>query len=133
MVTTTTSKKPSTVKRILIVDDEEDISLSVSMLLKNQGYETQTADDGKTALSLLKKEKFDLVLLDIFMPQMSGRQVAAAIRADPKLKDQKFAFLTVLKPSGAGLKEIQKLKPVDYFLKPIDIKNFRARIKKILG
>jgi two-component system, OmpR family, alkaline phosphatase synthesis response regulator PhoP len=120
-------------KKILIVDDEEDIVISVKMILKKEGYDVTTAPDGKTALSILKKGSFDLVLLDIFMPELSGRQVAEKIRADPKLKGQKIAFMTVLKPSGAGLATIQKLKPVDYFKKPIDLHDFRERIRKILS
>lgn len=120
-------------KNILVVDDEKDISASIKMLIEGIGYKAKTADDGKEALGLLKKEKFDLVLLDILMPGMSGREVAENIRNDPKLKNQKVAFLTVIQPSESGQKAIEKLKPVDYFIKPIDNADFKKRLKKILG
>ncbi|MBW2966142.1 response regulator [Candidatus Woesearchaeota archaeon] len=120
-------------KKVLIVDDEEDILTSVAMLINDMGYEAKTVNNGKKALEMLKKQKFDLVLLDILMPDMSGREVLEKIREDPKLKNQKAAFLTVVKLSeyGRGIMK-KKLKPVDYFQKPINVSDFRRRIKKIL-
>ncbi|MBW2984335.1 response regulator [Candidatus Woesearchaeota archaeon] len=121
-------------KKVLIVDDEEDILTSVAMLINNMGYEAKTANNGKKALEMLKKQKFDLVLLDILMPGISGREVLENIREYPKLKNQKAAFLTVVKLSEYGRDIMKKkLKPVDYFQKPINVSDFRRRIKKILG
>ncbi len=119
-------------KQILIVDDQEEILTPMKILVKNMGYETKTASNGKQALAMLKKESFDLVLLDILMPKMSGREVLQKIRADPKLKNQKVAFLTVVQLSEAGKDIVKKLKPVDYFPKPIKMANFKKRLKKIL-
>lgn len=120
-------------KKILVVDDEQDILKSVKMLLDNDGYNVTAVDNGKKALQLLQKEKFDLVLIDILMPNMSGRKVAVNIRKDPKLKNQKIAFLTVVQLSEPGQETIKKLKPVDYFIKPIKNADFKNRLKKILG
>jgi len=121
------------VKKILIVDDEEDILTSVKMLLESAGYKIKTAMSGKEALRILHKESFDLVLLDILMPKLSGRELLEMIRADPKLKKQKVAFLTVIRLSQAGVKAVKKLKPVKYFEKPImDTADFKRKIKAIL-
>jgi CheY-like chemotaxis protein len=121
-------------KRVLVVDDEADITLSVKMLIENMGYECKLANSGKEALELLKKEKFDLVLLDILMPQMSGRQVLEKIRADSKLKNQKVAFMTVIQLSANGENFIKKLRPIEYFQKPIlDIKEFKIKLNRILN
>ena len=95
-------------KKILIVDDEGDIRTSVKMIIEGMGYEAKTAGSGKEALNMLKKERFDLVLLDVLMPEMSGRQVLEKIRADPKLKSQKAAFLTVVKLSEHGKNSIER-------------------------
>lgn len=118
--------------RILVVDDEEDILTSVRLLLEKTGYEVRTASRGQAALEMLKKEKFDLVLLDILMPEMSSTEVLEKIRADPKLRGQKVAIFTVVQPSREGEKIIKKLKPVEYFQKPIDVDDFTARIKRVL-
>jgi CheY-like chemotaxis protein len=122
------------VKKVLIVDDEKDISSSVKMLVDKLGYSSKTVNDGESALASLKKEKFDLVLLDILMPRMSGREVLEKIRADSKLKNQKVAFLSVVQLSPGGQGSIKKLNPVAYFQKPIvDIDDFKSKLKGLLA
>ena len=124
--------KPSSKKKILVVDDEKDITESLIMLLDNEGYKVTAVNSGKEALQLLQKEKFDLVLLDILMPEMSGNEVGERIRKNPKTKDQKIVFLTVVTLGEAGKAMIHKLKPVDYIQKPFSTADFRNRIKKLL-
>ena len=97
-------------KKILIVDDEEDILISIKELVESEGHEARTAINGGLALEMLKEEKFDLVLLDMLMPVMSGRKVLEKIRDNSNLKNQKVAFLTVVKLNKLGEKIIQKLK-----------------------
>lgn len=120
-------------KKILIVDDEKDVLTSVKSFVESLGYKGKTVASGRSALTALKKEKFDLVLLDILMPNMSGKVVLEKIRDDSKLKNQKVAFLTVVKLDAAGKKFVKDLKPVDYINKPINTENFKKRLKKILG
>lgn len=119
-------------KKILIVDDEEDICSSIKGLVEDIGYEAETVSNGKQALAILQKKKFDLILLDILMPEMAGNEVLGKIRADPKLKNQKVAILTVVQLSKSGENILEKLKPIEYFQKPIDINDFERRLKKIL-
>lgn len=121
-------------KKILVVDDEPDVLTSIKMLLENNnGYKITAVDNGKEALQLLQKEKFDLVLLDIMMPEMSGNEVAEKIRQNPKIKNQKIAFLTVVTLGEEGETTIEKLKPADYIQKPFKTADFRKRIKKLVG
>lgn len=121
-------------KKILIVDDEKDIAFSVKMLVDGMGFSSSIVNDGKSALEILNKEKFDLVLLDILMPQMSGREVLEKIRASSKLKNQKVAFLSVIQLSPEGKSSIKKLKPVEYFQKPIlDINDFKTKLKRLVS
>jgi len=119
-------------KRILIVDDEPDIRTSVSQAVKSMGFEAKAAGSAKQGLQLLEKEKFDLVLMDIFMPVMSGRDAVEQIRKSPKLRNQKVAFLTVAELSSSGKALISKMKPVDYIQKPVDLDDLTRRLKKIL-
>jgi len=121
------------IKRVLIVDDEIDILKSVKMLVEITGYEAKITNDGNKAIEILKKEKYDLVLLDMLMPKISGIATLEKIRMDSKIKNQKVAFLTVVSLSQAGKKVVEDLKPVAYIEKPIDNSEFKRTIKKILG
>lgn len=67
--------------RILVVDDEAMIRLTLDMLLRRRGYDVVVAADGAEALALLKQHLFNLVLLDLTMPGISGLDVARHIRA----------------------------------------------------
>jgi two-component system, sensor histidine kinase and response regulator len=120
-------------KKILVVDDEESVRKSVQMLLENEGYAVVTAAGGKECLQWLVKQKFDLVLLDVLMPEMTGNEVAEKIRANPKTKNQKIAFLTILTLGPEGRAAMKKIKPKDYIQKPFKNADFKKRIKKIVG
>jgi DNA-binding response OmpR family regulator len=68
-------------KRILVVDDEPDTLGLIELTLSTAGYDVRTAFDGKTALALLGQEPFDLLLLDIMMPDLSGFEVVQQLQA----------------------------------------------------
>lgn len=114
------------------MDDEPDILVSVKQAVEGEGFEAKVAENGKKALEMLRREKFDLVLMDIFMPEMSGREAVEAMRKDPKLKNQKVAFLTVVNLSEQGQSIVKELKPVEYFQKPVNLDDFGKRLKKIM-
>jgi CheY-like chemotaxis protein len=120
------------VKKILVVDDEADILSSVKMLLDTDGYEVKTVSSGKGALGLLKKENFDLIVCDIMMPEMSGNELCEKIRKDPKTKNQKIVFLSVVTLGEEGKAQLNKIKPLDYIQKPFNNADFKKRIKKVL-
>jgi CheY-like chemotaxis protein len=120
-------------KKIMVVDDEPDILESVSGLLESEGYDVIAAVDGAECLKKLDGGvKPDLILMDFFMPGMSGREVVEKIRLNPKTKNLKIAFLTVAEFKEKGMEILDNLKIADYLQKPIDIDNFSKRIKKIL-
>jgi len=119
-------------KRVLIVDDEPDIRTSVRQAVESMGFEAKVAKNAKEGLGLLRKEKFDLALLDIFMPKMSGRDMLEEIRKDPKIEKQRVAFLTVANLSEAGQGIVKSLKPVEYFQKPIELDDFAKRLRNLL-
>jgi len=119
----------------MIVDDTVDTVGMVKKFLESEGYETLDANNGKDALDLLKKTevKPDLILLDMFMPEMSGREVCEKIRADKDLKDLKVAFFTVAAFREKGKKMLEELNVSDYITKPFDIDDLLKRVKKIVG
>ncbi len=122
------------VKTVMIVDDTRDTVGMVKKLLESEGYKTMNAYNGKEALELLKntQEKPDLVLLDMFMPEMSGREVCERIRGDNELKDMKIAFFTVAAFRGQGKQMLKDLHVLDYIVKPFDIDDLLRRIRKML-
>ena len=80
--------------KILIVDDEPNIVLSLEFLMKQAGFSVRTAGDGQAALDSLIEERPDLVLLDVMMPNKNGFEVCEAIRQNPDWNKVKIVMLT---------------------------------------
>ena len=120
-------------KKILVVDDAEEMRIVIKKLLKNKGYKVITALSGKEALAKLKKQKVDLVLVDYFMPEMSGRKLCEEIRKDQKLKNLKLMFLTIAQYGKEGYNEMKRLKISDHIIKPFKKDDMIQRVKKIVG
>jgi len=126
------------VKKVMIVDDTRDTVEMVEKLLRSEGYNTIIAFNGKEALDKLRSvkddEKPDLILLDMFMPEMSGREVCETIRADkdPGLKDIKIAFFTVANFKEQGKQILNDLKVIDYITKPFDVDDLLNRVRTML-
>ena len=117
----------------MVVDDEENVVELVKVLLEQEGYKVITASNGKECLEKLKTTKPDLILLDMMMPGMSGREVCEKIRANPKTRDIKVVFLTVARFSETGKHVLESLNVTDYITKPFDNEDLLRRIKKILS
>lgn len=120
-------------KSILVVDDEKDITSSIKTVLDKHGYFTKTSNSGTEALKLIKSENFELVILDILMPEMSGTELLEKIRKDKKIHNQKVMFLSVIEPSEHGREMLKTLKPNDYMIKPVEIDILLKKIKKLIG
>jgi CheY-like chemotaxis protein len=120
-------------KTIMVVDDEENLLELLKAILENEGYEVITASDGKACLDKLKTLEPDLILLDMMMPGMSGREVCEQIRKSPKTSNLKVAFLTVAKFSEAGKDTLKKMNVADYITKPFDNDDLVRRVKKLVG
>jgi CheY-like chemotaxis protein len=121
-------------KTVMIIDDTRDTVGMVKKLLESEGFKTMTAYNGKDALELLKKAEMkpDLILLDMFMPEMSGREVCERIRKDDNLKNLKVAFLTVAAFRDQGKQMLKNLNVLDYITKPFDVDDLVRRIHRIL-
>jgi len=119
-------------KKLLVVVDEPDIRTFIRTILEDEGYNVTEANSGPEGLAKLKKTKFDLAIIDHFMPGMSGIQLTERIRKDPKIKDVKLVFLTAAIFNEGGQQELKTLKVLDYIKKPIENEDFIKRIKKIV-
>lgn len=107
-------------KRILVIDDEENIVKMLKTLLEINDYEAETALDGKEGLSKANKYKPDLILLDLVMPNLNGYQVLETLRADETLKSIPVILFTAAPPEVAAKSGSSALEAVDYVLKPFD-------------
>ena len=104
-------------KEILIIDDEADMILLLKIELETEGYSINLAHNGKDGISLIKKKKPDLVLLDVMMPEMDGYQTLASIKEDPDIKDIPVIMLTA-KGLEEGIQKALDLGGDDYVSKP---------------
>jgi CheY-like chemotaxis protein len=120
-------------KKIMVVDDEESLLELLRAVLEAENYEVVTANSGAECIEKLKTFRPDLILLDMMMPGMSGREVCEKIRSDPKTKDINVAFVTVAKFSEAGKGKLKDMNVKDYITKPFDNDDLVSRVKKIVG
>ena len=120
-------------KKIMFVDDQDQILELVSEILDLGGYEVIKVKSGYECLERLKEVKPDLILMDVMMPDMTGKQTVEKIRANPKTKDLKIAFLTVTRSAGFETKTMQSLGALDYITKPFDKDDLLERVKRLIG
>ena len=119
--------------RILIVDDTKDILLVVARRLQSWGYEVLTAESGEEGLKLIESSTPpDLVLLDIMMPKMKGRDVCARMKANPKTAHIPVIFLTALGLAD-HVKAGMDAGAEDYIVKPFDAPKLMERIAVCLA
>jgi DNA-binding response OmpR family regulator len=88
-------------KKILIVEDESSLQNAMKEFLIAEGFEAIVADDGEMAIKLIKKEKPDLVMLDIVLPKKDGFEVLAELKSDSSLEDIPVMLLTNLEDASS--------------------------------
>ncbi len=116
-------------KKILYVEDNIDTAEAVKVLLGSVGYDVTLSHNGKDGISLAESEKFDLILLDIMLPDMSGWDIFEKLRKKVKAK---YAFLSAIPVSGDRISELKKSGVSDYIMKPFTKADLTSKIGKIL-
>ena len=116
-------------KRILLVEDEEHLIDAIKLNLEIEGYIVKVAEDGKKAIDLWENQRFDLILLDVMLPNVDGLTVCETIR----LKDSEIPIL-ILSAKGSSTDKIQGLKAGadDYLLKPFNLEELLLRIQILI-
>ena len=119
-------------KKILVVDDDPEILGMLDIRLGKRGYHVISAADGEQALAQARKEKPELVVLDVMMPRMNGWEVARALRQDATTHDIKIVMLTAI---GAQMNEMTSpLYGVDAYLdKPFQFAELEKKIDELLA
>ncbi|MAD98129.1 MAG: response regulator [Flavobacteriaceae bacterium] len=118
-------------KKILIVDDEPNIVMSLEYAFKKQNYEVFIARDGQEALNILESEIPNVVLLDIMMPKVDGYQTITQIKNNPQLTDVKVVFLTA-KSKAADVEKGLSLGADKYLTKPFSIRKVVNEINQLI-
>lgn len=126
-------------KRILVIDDEEDVITYLTTLLEENGYETSNAMNGKEGLKKIKSENPDLICLDILMPEKSGISLYRELKKDADHNKIPVVIVTGFKADEYPLIDFKKFiyersvpGPEGYIDKPIDRKVLLDTIKNIL-
>ncbi len=119
-------------RKIAIIDDQYFILRLLSYILEEEGYACFAASDGEEGIRLIKREKPDLVFLDINMPKMDGYQVCREIRQDPDIKNTYVITLTAM---GQDVDQKASLEAGanEYMLKPFNPKTIRKRVAQVLA
>ena len=114
--------------KALVVDDEKLIVKGIKFSLEQDGYEVDVAYDGKEALRMAREKEYDIVLLDVMLPEMDGMEVCQAIR---EFSEMPIIMLTA---KGTDMDKILGLEygADDYITKPFNILEVKARIKAII-
>lgn len=116
-------------EKILVVDDEESLRLSMKFKLKAAGFDVDVAEDGEVALEKMKSEAYDVVLLDINMPRMSGIEALGLIRQ--RHPQTEAIMLTGFADFTTAI-ECLKTGARDYLVKPIDTTELVTRLRSLL-
>lgn len=119
-------------KRILIVDDDEMVLIALNELLKPEGYEVDSAGSAREALEKIEKSRYDLLMLDIIMPEMNGLELCKIIRKREDCSETPIVFLT------AKSREEDKAHGLDaganlFLSKPISPDKLLAIVSESLG
>ena len=115
-------------KKILIVEDEQEIRELLASYLRNEGFSVSEAEDGVAAIELFDKDKFDLVILDILIPKIDGYGVCELVKSKSKVP---VIFLSALGDEKSMIKGYDSLAD-DYVTKPFSMPVFLRKVKAVL-
>ena len=119
-------------KKILVVDDEDDILHFLELVLREKGYDVATASGGHEALTKAQLEQPNLILLDIMMPQMDGWEVLKLLRVDEETADIPVAMLSARTEAKDRVQGLQE-GAIDYICKPFSLQDLLVKIETIFN
>ena len=118
-------------KRVLVVDDEQDLLRMIKIRLEAEGFEFMSAGDGEEMLKTVKIKKPDAILLDIMLPKMDGYSALREMRKEDEFKDIPVIILSAKEKKKVG--DLFALEDIKYFVeKPYDSKDLIEKIRSML-
>jgi DNA-binding response OmpR family regulator len=119
-------------ERILIVDDEPNIVISLEFLMRREGYEVEVAADGEAALAAMAERTPALVVLDVMLPGVNGFEVCRRVRAEPRWRGMKILMLSARGREAEVAKGLA-LGADAYVTKPFSTRALVAQVAEMLG
>ena len=127
-------------KRVLVIDDERSVVAYLETLLQDNGYETISAENGRVGFDIARKERPDLVCLDITMPEESGIRFYRDLKDEPELKGIPVVIVTAVTGYGGDPEPFRKFlgtrrhvpPPEAFFSKPIDRQEFLDAVARLI-
>ena len=117
--------------RVLIADDEANLLISLEYLLQREGYEVSLARDGDQAMSMIRQQQPDLVVLDASMPGQSGYEVCQQVRADPALRHLRIVMLSA-KARATDIAKGKALGADAFIVKPFSTDDLLNQVRLLL-
>lgn len=117
--------------KILVVDDLPNITRVISKYLNAKGHSCITSTSGKEGLELIKKKKFDVVLLDLDMPEVSGFDIIDEVENDVKLKDCKIIVQTAINLTNTEIDNLYKKGVMWFVKKPLQLRELLETIESV--
>jgi DNA-binding response OmpR family regulator len=121
-----------TTPAILLVDDEPNIVMSLEFLMRKNGYQVGIARNGTEALAAISQTPYDLVLLDVMMPDVDGYQVCRQLRLRPDRAATKVIFLSA-KSQPADVQKGYEAGADLYIPKPFSTRQLMQKVRELLG
>ena len=114
--------------RVLLIDDNERITKMITLFLTLKNHECKVSNDGREGLKLIENENFDIILLDLALPEFDGYDIINELEKNDKIKDNKIILFTASNISQEKLKELFEKGVNSYIAKPIDIDELEEKI-----
>lgn len=122
----------STTKKILVVDDDPYILMSLEFLMKKNGFDVMVARNGTEALEIVEKQVPDMVLLDIMMPDVDGYAICKHIKSSKKLKEAKVVFMSA-KSKETDIQKGYDLGASLYVTKPFSTRQLLKQVQELIS
>ena len=117
--------------KVLGIDDNPDINMLLGTVLAASGHEFTSVTDGREGIKLLQKNPYDVVLLDLAMPEFSGFDVLDSLKKDGLIEKQKIILLTASSITDEEISELLKTGVRSYLRKPLDIDIFVEKVEQV--
>ena len=118
--------------RILLVDDDRQTRLKLSRNLESEGYTVGVAQGGRQALDMLESESFDLIILDILMPEVDGFTVLSQVKATPALSEIPVVVISAVDDPDS-IEKCRQLGAAEYLIKPVSAEHLNACVSSVLA
>ena len=117
--------------KVLGIDDNSDINMLLGTVLTASGHQYTSVTDGREGIKLLKQNPYDVVLLDLAMPEFSGFDVLDSLKKEGLIEKQKIILLTASSITDEEISELLKTGVRSYLRKPLDIDIFVEKIQQV--